>query len=59
MFIYFLRDTEKKSMSRGGAGREGYTESEQALGSELSTQNPKWGLNSCTVRSCPEPKSDA
>ena len=30
-------------MSRGGAKREGNTESEAAPGSELSAQNPIWG----------------
>ena len=36
---------------------EGDTESE--AGSRLSAQSPMWDLNSQTVRSCPEPKSDA
>ena len=43
-------------MSRGGAEREGDTESE--AGSKLSAQSPTQGSNPRTVRSCPEPKSD-
>ena len=31
----------------------------QAPGSELSAQSPKWGSNSQTVRSRPEPKLEA
>ena len=46
-------------MSRGGAEREGVTESEAAPGSELSAQSPTQGLNPRTMRSRPEPKSDA
>ena len=30
----------------------------QDPGSELSAQNPVWSLNSLTMRSSPEPKSD-
>ena len=51
------RETERDS--RGGAEREGDTDSEAAPGSELSAQSPMRGLNPRTVRSCPEPKSDA
>ena len=46
-------------MSGGGAEREGDTESEAAPGSELSAQSPTWGSNPRTMRSGPEPKSDA
>ena len=50
MFIIFEREreTDRQSMSRGGAEREGDTESK--VGSELSTQNPMWGLNLQTTR---------
>ena len=47
-------------MSRGGAERERETQNlTQAPGSELSAQSPTWGLNSRTVRSWLELKSDA
>ena len=47
-------------MSRGGAERERETQNpKQAPGSELSAQSPMRGSNSQTVRSWPEPKSDA
>ena len=46
MFIF-----EKESLSRGGAEREGDTESEAAPGSEPSAQSWMWGSNSPTVRS--------
>ena len=47
-------------MSGGGAERErGTQDPKQVPGSELSAQSPMWGLNSRTVRSWPEPKSDA
>uniref|UniRef100_A0A667GVP3 DH domain-containing protein n=1 Tax=Lynx canadensis TaxID=61383 RepID=A0A667GVP3_LYNCA len=42
---------ERQSMSRGGAEREGDTESEQAPGSELSAQSPTRDSNSRAVRS--------
>ena len=49
---------ERQSMSRAGAERE--TQNlKQAPGSELSAQSLMWGWNSQTMRSCPEPKSDA
>ena len=44
-------------MSGGEAEREGDTESE--AGSGPSAQSATRGLNPQTVRSCPEPKSDA
>ena len=57
MFL-FLR--EKDSMHVPGRGRERDTEKpEQALGSELSAQSLTRGSNPRTVRSRPEPKSDA
>ena len=48
-FFFFLR--ERKSTSRGGAEREGDTESEAAPGSEPSAQSPTRGSNSQTARS--------
>ena len=56
--VYFWqreRETDRQSMSRRGAERQGDTESEQAPGSELSAQNLTWGSNSRTVKSWPEP----
>ena len=35
----------RKSVSRGGAEREGDTESRKAPGSKLSAQSPPWGSN--------------
>ena len=55
MYLFF-RKSQRQSMSRGGAERDGDMESE--AGSELSSQNLMWGLNSQTVRSSPEQKSD-
>ena len=53
-FFYFLMFIfERQSVSRGGAEREGDTES------ELSAQSPTWGSNPRTARSRPEPKSGA
>ena len=47
-------------MSGGGAERERETQNpKQAPGSELSAQGPMRGSNSRSVRSCPEPQSDA
>ena len=56
MFLSIF-ETERDSMSRGGAEGEGDRESE--AGSELSAQSLMWGLNSQTMKSRPEPKSDA
>ena len=53
-----LREREREREREGGAEREGDTESESSLQSDLSAQNVTRGLNSQTVRSCPEPKSD-
>lgn len=57
MFIYFWdRETELA----WGRGRERETQNpKQAPGSELSAQSPTLGLNTGTVRSLPERKSDA
>ena len=63
MFIYlFLRETEREVL--GAYIEEGQKESEiqnlkQAPGCKLSAQSLTRGLNSQTVRSWPEPKSDA
>ena len=58
-FFFFLeRETERKQ----GRGRERERETQnpkQAPGSEPSAQSPTRGSNSQTVRSRPEPKSDA
>ena len=53
MFIYFW---ERERASRGGAERG---DRGSKAGSELSAQSLMWGSNSQTVRSWPEPKSDA
>ena len=45
IFLMFIFEREKQSKSRGGAEREGDTES------EVSAQSPKWGWNSQTTRS--------
>ena len=59
MFTYF-RERDRQNMSGGGAERERETQNpKQAPGSELSAQSPMRGLNSQTLRSGPEPKSDA
>ena len=57
MFIYILR--ERQSMSGGGTERVKTQNPKQALGSELSTLSPMRGMYPQTVRSWPEPKSDA
>ena len=44
-------------VSGGGAEREGDRRTE--VGSVLTAESPMQGLNSGTVRSGPEPKSDA
>ena len=46
-------------MSRGGAEREGDTESEAGSRLQLSAQSPTQGSNSRTMISGPELKSDA
>ena len=51
---------DRDSMSKGRAEREKETQNpKRAPGSELSAQSPTRGWNSQTVRSWPEPKSDA
>ena len=52
-YLFILR--EKESRSAGGEEREGERESQ--AGTEPSAQSPMWGLNPCTMRSWPEPKS--
>ena len=54
MFIFESnreRERERQSVSRGGAEREGNTQSEAAPGSELSAQEPNAGLELQTLRS--------
>ena len=59
MFI-FIFGTERDRAWAGGAERERETQNQkQAPGSELSAQSPTRGSNPWTVRSWPEPKSDA
>ena len=54
-----MRERDRASMSREGAERDSETQNpKQAPGSELSAESPMWGLNSQTVRSWPELKSD-
>ena len=53
------RETERQSMSGEGQRERETQNPKPAPGSELSVQNPTWGLNSQTTRSWPEPKSDA
>ena len=52
-------ETERQSASKGGAEREGDTESEQASGPELSAQSPTRGSSPQSVGSWPGPKLDA
>ena len=59
MFTYFLRERERERVSWGGAEREGDKRAKAEAGCALTAGSPMWGLNSQTVRSCPEPKSDA
>ena len=59
LVFIFERGRERQSMRRGGAERERETQNpKQDPGSELSAQSPIWGLNSWTMRSWPEQKSD-
>ena len=56
--VYFWereRERVKASMSWRGAEREGDREFE--AGFTLSEQSLTWGLNPCTMRLCPKPKS--
>ena len=53
-------EREREGECKRGRGRERETEDlKQAPGSMLSAQSLMQGLNSWTVRSLPEPKSDA
>ena len=58
MFI-FERDREREYMQEQGRSREREGERESQAGSTLSVQSLMQGLNSQTVRSRPELKSDA
>ena len=55
LFI-FEREGESTCKQRRGREREGDRKSE--AGSALTTESSKWGSNSWTLRSWPEPKSD-
>ena len=44
MFIYFLREGERQSRSRGGAEREGDRESEAGSGLRAVSPEPDAGL---------------
>ena len=57
MFI-FGREKERERAGEGQRARE-IQNPKQAPGSELSAQSPTRGSNPQTVRSWPEPKSDA
>ena len=57
---FFIFETERETEHEQGGRRERETQNrKQAPGSELSAQSPTRGSNSQTVRSWPEPKSDA
>ena len=60
VFIYFWEwERERQSVSRWGAEKERETQTlKQAPRSELSAWSPMQGLNSWTLRSWPEPKSN-
>ena len=58
MFIYFEGERDKVWAGEGQRERETQNP-KQTSGSELSAQSPTRGSNSQTVRSWPEPKSDA
>ena len=59
MFIYFW-EREREIVWAGKGQKERETRNpKQAPGSEPSAQSPTWGSNSQTMRSWPEPKSDA
>ena len=55
MYLFILR--ERECVSRGGAETEGDRESQ--AGSVLTEETQKWGSNSRTIESGPEPKLDA
>ena len=58
-FLMFIFETERVWVGEGQREREGDTEWKQAPGSEVLAQSPMRGSNPQTVRSWPEPKSDA
>ena len=59
MFIYFW-ETERDRARAEEEQKERETQNvKQASGSELSEQSPMGGSNPQTMRSWPEPKSDA
>ena len=57
-FIFWEREQERAHTSGGSAERETQNP-KQALGSGLAAQSTMQGLNPQTVRSQPEPESDA
>ena len=62
IFLMFIFERERETERAWAGGRqrgERHRIRKQAPGSELSTQSPMQGLNSRTVRSWPEAKSDA
>ena len=61
MFIFERERERERERARVGEGqRERETQNlKQAPGSELSAQSLMWNSNSQTVRSQPEPQSDA
>ena len=58
-FFNFLFIFERQNASREEQRERETQNLKQATASELSAQSPTWGSNSGTVRSRPEPKSDA
>ena len=58
-FYFYFWERERDRVRAGEGQREREQNPKQAPGSELSVQNPTWGLNPRTARSWPEPKSDA
>ena len=57
--VYSFFQRQRQSTSRGGDRERETQNPKQALVSELSAQSPTQGSNSWTMRSWPEPKSDA
>ena len=54
------KDRERERVKAGEGQRERETQNpKQAPDSELSAQSLMWGSNSQTMRSWPQPKSDA
>ena len=58
MFILFISETDRASAGEGQRGRETQNR-KQAPASEPSARSPTRGSNLRTVKSRPEPKSDA